>query len=112
LGETVIGLNTDVFVKKYKGKPPIMSYEERKTILNELDYKVVPNDQKDGNIKKVLLEHKIDLIVVGSDWAVKDYVGQIGVDWNWLEEHNIGICYYPRTLDMSTTKIKERIKRE
>jgi cytidyltransferase-like protein len=110
LGETVVGLNTDGFVKKYKGKPPVMNYEERKTILNELDYKVVPNDQKHGGIKPLLLENKINLIVVGSDWAIKDYVGQIGVDWKWLEKNNIGICYYPRSLDMSTTKIKERIK--
>ncbi len=85
-----------------------MSYEERKNILEELGYKVVANDQRSGSIKPLL--KGIDLIVVGSDWATKDYVGQIGVTWKWLEEHNIGVCYYPRSLDMSTSKIKSRIK--
>ena len=108
LGNTIVGLNTDDFIIKYKGKPPIMSYSERKATLEELDFNVVPNDQLTGSVKPILKD--IDLIVVGSDWAVKDYVGQIGVDWDWLEKHNIGICYYPRSLDMSTTKIKERIK--
>ena len=108
LGSVVVGLNTDDFIYKYKKKYPVMNYTERKRILEELEYKVIPNDQSTGSIKPLLTD--IDLIVVGSDWATKDYVGQIGVTWKWLEEHNIGICYYPRSLDMSTTKIKERIK--
>lgn len=108
IGETVVGLNTDEFVTSYKGKPPVMTYSERETILKELGYKVVPNDQGTGSIKPLL--QGIDLIVVGSDWAVKDYVGQIGVTWEWLEENGIGICYFPRTLKMSTSMIKERIK--
>lgn len=108
LGDVVVGLNTDEFVIRYKGKPPVMNYTERKRMLEELDFKVVRNDEKNWTIKPLL--KGIDLIVVGSDWAVKDYVKQIGVDWPWLEEHNIGICYYPRSLDMSTSKIKERIR--
>jgi glycerol-3-phosphate cytidylyltransferase len=106
LGETTIGLNTDEFILKYKGKKPIMSYEERKETLEELEYKVVPNDQKTGNIKPLL--KFTDLIVVGSDWAIKDYLGQVGLTWDWLEKHNIGICYYPRSFPMSTTEIKKR----
>ncbi len=77
-------------------------------MLELLGYRVIPNDQRTGGIKPLL--KGMDLIVVGSDWAVKDYVGQIGVTWKWLEEHEIGICYFPRHLDMSTTKIKERIR--
>ena len=89
-----------------------MNYKERESMLKELGFvdRILPNDEPNWTIKPLL--KGIDLIVVGSDWAVKDYVGQIGVDWKWLEQHNIGICYYPRSLDMSTTKIKERIKHE
>jgi len=108
LGNVVVGLNTDEFVYSYKKKYSVMNYQERKTILEELGYKVLPNDQRRGSIKPLL--KGIDLIVVGSDWALKDYIKQIGLDWKWLEKHNIGICYYPRSLDMSSSKIKERIK--
>jgi glycerol-3-phosphate cytidylyltransferase len=108
LGNVVVGLNTDEFVYSYKKKYSVMNYQERKTILEELGYKVLPNDQRSGSIKPLL--KGIDLIVVGSDWALKDYIKQIGLDWKWLEKHNIGICYYPRSLDMSSSKIKERIK--
>ena len=107
LGSVTVGLNTDEFVVKYKDKPPVMSYKERRDVLELLGFEVMPNDQETGGVKPLLKD--MDLIVVGSDWAVKDYIGQIGVTWDWLEEHNIGICYFPRSLDMSTTKIKERI---
>lgn len=49
--------------------------------------------------KKLILESKAGLIVVGSDWAVKDYVGQLGINWDWLERNNVGIAYFPRTKD-------------
>jgi len=109
--EVYVGLNTDEFIEKYKGKRPIMSYEERLQSLLELDYitNVIPNDQKDGSAKSVILESNANLIVIGSDWARKDYVGQLGLDWDWLDKHNIGICYLNYTDGISTTEIKKRI---
>jgi cytidyltransferase-like protein len=110
LGETIVGLNTDEFVARYKGKPPIMTYDERKLVLEEFGVRVIPNDQVSRGILPILEAERPNLIVVGSDWAVKDYVGQIGVTWRELEELGIGICYFPRSLNMSTSLIKERVK--
>jgi cytidyltransferase-like protein len=44
-GRVVVSLNTDAFIQAYKGKPPIMSYEERAEILLGCKYvdRVVPN---------------------------------------------------------------------
>lgn len=111
LGEVVVGLNTDDFVLKFKGKKPIMSYEERRETLKEFGIDMIlSNTQEGGDAKGVILASGASFIVVGSDWATKDYIGQIGVTWEWLEENNIGICYFPRSLPMSTTIIKERVK--
>jgi cytidyltransferase-like protein len=110
LGDVVVGLNTDEFVEQYKHKRPVMSYEERKAVLEALGAKVIPNDQKENGIIPLLEEEKPELIVIGSDWARKDYVGQIGITWDQLDDMGIGICYFPRHLKMSTTIIKERIK--
>lgn len=110
-GELTIGLNTDEFVKRFKGKKPIMSYEERKEMIMEtgLVDRVIENHQKDGTAKKVILDSEAKLIVVGSDWARKDYVGQIGVDWDWLDKHGIGICYVNYTWSISSSELRRRL---
>lgn len=111
LGDLVVALNADSFVERFKGKRPIMSYTERKEMLLEtgLVDRVVRNTQTDGNAKKLIIDSGADLIVVGSDWARKDYLGQLGVDWDWLDKHRIGICYVNYTNGISTTEIKRRL---
>ena len=106
-----VGLNTDEFVTKYKGKPPTMTYQERYDTIMETDMvdEVIPNDQASGNAKDIILKSGAKLIVVGSDWAVKDYVGQLGINWDWLDRHGIGICYLNYTKGISTTELKRRI---
>ena len=110
----VVGLNTGEFIEKYKGKAPVMTYSERfKSIevLGMCDH-IFPNDQKDGTCKKLILDSKCNLIVIGSDWLRKDYLKQIGVEIEWLEKFGISLCYVPYTFDISTTDLKNRITRQ
>ena len=109
LGDTVVGLNTDEFIEKYKGHKPVINYELRKDTLKELDVSVIPNDQRDGGIQEVLDVVKPDIIVIGSDWGKKDYLAQIGITWEELEKREISLCYYPRSIDISTTRIKKMV---
>lgn len=110
-GIFAIGLNTDEFVQKFKKRKPVMSWEERRLSIEELGMAdlIFPNDQPNGTARGVILDSKADIIVIGSDWARKDYVGQLGLDWDWLDQHNIGICYLNYTGGISTTEIKRRI---
>lgn len=50
-----------------------------------------------------------DLIVVGSDWAKKNYYSQMQFTQEWLDENNIGLAYIPYTKKISTTMIKNRM---
>lgn len=110
LGEVWVALNTDDFIKQYKGNKPVMSYEERKTVLEE--YKsvahVVPNE---GGADSTLAINSVcpDIIAIGSDWARKDYYKQMGFDQDWLDERNISLMYIPYTEGISTTEIKRRL---
>ena len=106
----VVSLNTDEFITEYKGRPPIMSYEERKQSLEHCKYvsKVIPNTGgKDS--KPSILKVQPDIIAIGDDWAKKDYYKQMDFTQKWLDENNIVLIYLVYTKGISTTDIKNRI---
>jgi glycerol-3-phosphate cytidylyltransferase len=110
-GKVFVGLNPDEFIMQYKHAYPVMSYEEREKAIKELEYvtDVLPN--KGGANSKVLIELvKPDLLVIGSDWARKDYYKQMQFTQDWLDEKNIILAYVPYTAGISTTNIKKRLE--
>lgn len=106
--KVIIGLNSDEFVKKYRGKSPIMSYQEREEVIKLVfpDILIVSNDQPDGTIRKLLTDWKPTAVIIGSDWMEKDYIKQIGV--NPLDM-GIHLIYVPYTQNISSTEIKRRV---
>lgn len=111
LGEVTVALNTDEFIEAYKGKPPVMSYAEREAVLLGLRYvsRVVPNVGGADSRISIELESP-DLIVIGSDWARRDYYAQMQFTQDWLDERSIGLVYIPYTKGISTTELKRRMK--
>lgn len=110
-GKVVVSLNTDEFIKSYKGHNPVFSYEERKKLLEQLEYvdEVIPN--VGGSDSKIaILKVKPKFIVVGSDWASKDYYSQMEFTQEWLDKQGIILIYVPYTLLISTSEIKRRLK--
>jgi glycerol-3-phosphate cytidylyltransferase len=109
-GDVTVSLNTDEFIQSYKGKKPIYSYEERKKMLELLPtvHKVIPNTGgKDS--KPSILEVNPDVIIIGSDWATRDYYSQMDFTQEWLDEYGIGLMYIPYTKIISSSDIKRRI---
>lgn len=111
LGSVTVSLNEDEFIEKYKGKRPIMSYREREAVLLGCRWvdRVVPNLGGVDSRISIALDSP-DLIVIGSDWARRDYYAQMGFDQDWLDERGIGLCYIPYTQGISSTAIKERLR--
>jgi glycerol-3-phosphate cytidylyltransferase len=110
-GTVVVSLNTDEFISAYKGRPPVMSYAERKAVLLGLRSvaDVVPN--RGGADSTIAIEDvNPDLIVIGSDWARRDYYAQMGFTQDWLDARGIGLAYVPYTKGISTTDIKARMR--
>jgi glycerol-3-phosphate cytidylyltransferase len=91
-----VGLSTDSF-NEIKNKGSYYSYENRKLILESIRFvdEVIPENSWDQKIKDIIY-HKIDLFVMGDDWEGK---------FDFLEEY-CQVLYFPRTVDVSTTKIK------
>lgn len=110
-GQVIVSLNTDEFIKEYKGKGLVMNYAERKAVLEGCRWvdSVIPNvGGADSTIAIELAQP--DLIVVGSDWARRDYYAQMGFTQDWLDERGIGLCYIPYTQGISSTDIKTRLR--
>lgn len=110
-GEVIVSLNTDEFIKEYKKKGLVMTYEERRKALLSCRFVdgVVPNiGGADSRLAIELVQP--DLVVVGSDWARRDYYAQMGFDQDWLDERGIGLCYIPYTYGISSTDIKSRLR--
>jgi glycerol-3-phosphate cytidylyltransferase len=111
LGDVVVALNTDEFIKDYKGKAPIHSYEEREEVLLSCRYVagVVPNEGG-ADSKPSILKVRPDYVAIGSDWAPRNYYKQMGFTQDWLDSQDITLVYVPRIRRMSSTLVKERVK--
>ena len=113
LGEVTVALNTDDFIYDYKGRTPVMSYEEREAVLISCRFvdRVLPNFGG-ANSKPTIELVSPDMVIIGSDWARKDYYKQMQFDQDWLDERGIALCYIPYTDNISSTDVKNRLKVE
>lgn len=114
-GTVIVGLNTDAFVARYKGRRPVVSYEHRRLILESCRYVTYVQDNPLGRRTHTQADgievRSPDIIAVGSDWRGKDYLGQLGVTQSWLDERGIKIHYIPRPDPplISTSVIRSRV---
>lgn len=95
----IVALSTDEFNALQKHKDCYFSYEERKSLLEAMRYVdlVIPEESWEQK-KKDCRQYHIDVFVMGEDWQ-----GQ----FDYLQEDGVEVVYLPRTLEISTTRIKE-----
>lgn len=107
-GQVVVALNTDEFIYDYKKKKPVLTFDQRKDVLESCRFvnQVVPNVGGSDSKKTIEMVDSVDVIAIGSDWARKDYYAQMQFDQNWLDEKNISLIYIPYTKGISSTFIK------
>ena len=110
-GRVVVSLNTDEFIEEFKGIRPLMSYDERKKSLLGCKYvdEVVENFGGPDS-KPCIVSVRPDFIIIGSDWAAKDYYKQMDFTQNWLDEQGIVLMYVPYTTKISTSDLKRRLR--
>ena len=96
----IVGLDTDERVSKAKGPSrPFNTLEDRQYLLNSISYidKVV-SYTTDEQLESLLVENKIDIMVIGSDWRGKRVIGEQLVK---------NIKFFDRIEGYSTTKVLE-----
>ena len=92
----IVGLSTDEF-NRVKNKKAYYPYEDRKKILESIRYVdlVIPEVNWEQKVRDIL-EYKVDIFVMGDDWAGK---------FDELKDY-CQVVYLPRTEGISTTQIK------
>ena len=110
LGSVVVSLNTDEFIKEYKGKPPVVSFSDRMAVLKACKYvdQVIANSGG-ADSKPTILQVSPNIIAIGTDWARKDYYKQMQFTQDWLDEKDMSLIYIPYTKGISSTEIKTRL---
>lgn len=96
----VVGLSSDAF-NAVKNKKSFYSYEERKLVLEALRHvdEVIPEDNWEQK-EKDIVDHRIDVFVMGDDWDGKfDHL-----------KARCEVVYLPRTEGVSTTQTKAHLR--
>jgi len=107
-GELVVGVNSDAFVERYRDLPAVYDEGERMALIAALGYQVVLND---GPGRELIDAVRPDVLTIGTDWARRDYLAQIDVTQDWLDERGITVAYVPaRPLGISSTSLAERLR--
>jgi glycerol-3-phosphate cytidylyltransferase len=102
----VVGVTTDS-LSLYKGKKPMIPYEERIEIVRSIRYvdAVVPQETMDKleMCKKI----KASILFVGDDWYRTE-------KWEYIEKElkgiGVSVVYFPYTKGVSSTKIAETLR--
>ncbi len=99
----IVALSTDEFNWNEKRKKCYFSYEERKILLEALRYVDLVIPERSWEQKKTdVYEYHVDTFVMGDDWKGK---------FDYLKEEGIDVVYLERTPEISTTQIKQELKR-
>lgn len=96
-----VAISSDEF-NAIKGKKAYHNYENRKLILEAIRYvdAVIPEHEWEQKIDDVK-NNDIDIFVMGDDWEGK---------FDFLQDY-CEVIYLPRTVGISTTKIKNDMKK-
>jgi len=109
-GSVVVGLNRDAFVTRFKGRPPVIPYTGRAEVLRACRHvDLVMENGGDEDCRPTVIRAAPEMIVVGSDWLERDYLGQTNLTGDWLQDRAIALCFVPYTAGVSSSAIRARL---
>jgi len=111
-GVVLVGVNGDEFVNKFKGRAPVQDEGTRTALVDAL--KVVGATYlHDGDTDDFLYRMRGDFtdqnfLVIGSDWAAKDYYAQLGVTRERVRCLGYTLLYVDYTKGVSSTALRTK----
>lgn len=107
-GSLWVGVNSDDFVAVFKHAAPKVSLADRMAMVKAYlgDHGTVLPHWNQGYTPRLIEWLRPDIIAVGDDWQDRDYLGQLGVTQDWLDERGIEVVYIPRRTGVSSTALR------
>ena len=102
----IVGVGTDEFMKERKGRNSVLTYEQRCTVVKAIRYvdEVVPEEDLDK--LAAWKKYQFDVMFAGDD-HLKEL---IYIDaTKRLKENGVSTIYIPRRLNISSTKLREKV---
>ena len=103
----IVGVSTDELVEEYKGKRPIISFDQRQKIVEAIKYvdQVVVQDSRDK--LKAYNQLHFDIMFVGDDWKGSKLFKEIEIE---LQKNGAEVCYFKYTKDISSSSIRDMLQ--
>ena len=98
----IVGVSTDELVN-YKGKKPVIPFNERIEIVRACRYVDVAIPQEDMNKVEMCKKLKADFLFVGDDWYKTEKWQKYEED---LKEIGTKVVYFPYTKGTSSTMLQ------
>lgn len=104
----IVGVSTDELVREYKGKTPIIPFEERVAIVGAIKYvdEVVPQTSMDKF--KAWQQLKFDVLFHGSDWKDSEMYKAIVQQFSAVE---VDVVFLPHTAGVSSTLLADVLRK-
>lgn len=102
----IVGVTVDELVT-YKGKHPIIPFEDRIEIIRSVKYVDAAIPQRDMNKVEVCKKLGAQILFVGDDWYGTDKWRNYEME---LEQCGIRVMYFPYTQGISSTVIKRTLE--
>ena len=102
----IVGVSTNELVQRYKGKVPVIPYEERAKIVSAIKYvdEVIPQTSMD-KYEAWELKH-FDVIFHGDDWKNSSMYNEME---SKLRTHGVEFVYFPYTKGVSSTMLRKKV---
>lgn len=104
----IVGVTVDELVM-YKGKHPVITFNDRIEIVRSCKYVDAAIPQRNINKIEACKKLKASIVFVGDDWYGTERWEEYEKE---LQDYGVRIVYFPYTENISTTKILEQIQKK
>ena len=103
----IVAVSTDELTESYKGKRPVIPFQDRIEIVKAVKFVDEVVVQEDRDKIKAHQKYGFDALFVGDDWKGDEMFIRTE---KYLKERGGEVVYFPRTEGVSSRMLSEKVK--